>query len=161
MYIILAFKIPKLSLNMKSDENSDLWNFSFCGHQFLPCKYLDNIWEFIENSKKLSTSHIHVCKVNQVFLKKFTALKFFLISYLNTLMESLLSLFFRCWVFHDQNIVWNLRLPSKTTKLPCKGPGPTSMLKIWDSDRRAEWNEELHYRDVSIPIMLFLSWDYF
>ena len=38
---ILVFKIPKMSLDMKSDQNSDFWNFLHWVHQFLLCKTID------------------------------------------------------------------------------------------------------------------------
>ena len=42
-FFALIFRIPKLSLNMKSDQNSDLRNFL---NQILLCKKW-NLWEFI------------------------------------------------------------------------------------------------------------------
>ena len=43
--------------NMKSDQNSDLWNFLHWSHQFFLCKIL--------------TSLIHICKFHQAVFKKF------------------------------------------------------------------------------------------
>ena len=56
-FCCLVFKISKLSMNMKLDQNSNLWNF------------LQR--EFIENLQKMLSSHIHISRFHQTVFEKF------------------------------------------------------------------------------------------
>ena len=51
-FFSLIFEIAKLPLNMKSDQDCDLWNFFTFRSSFLLCKYYKNLREIIENSKR-------------------------------------------------------------------------------------------------------------
>ena len=133
------FKIPKLSLNTKSDHKSNLWNFlrwGHPGHQFLLCKYFKNLWEFIEIRKNVYKKIIW--RFHQAVFKRIHRSQILSNIVFTDSLEScipgpkviifvfLVSGFFMVKLSFDiSNCSVKQQNCRAKCKLPCKSPGPT------------------------------------
>ena len=134
-HLALVFKIPKLPLNIyeirqnlqpeKFSEDS-LVKFTYMNlYMNMACKhyFADFQWIFRD------FSNIYREDIDDLSVKSFTGRYSSLISYIKTVLEFWIPgqksyhLRFSCFrLFHGQLIVWILKLPIKTAKLPNKVP---------------------------------------
>ena len=130
-FIALIFKIPKLSLYMKSDQNCELWNFF-------------KIWEIIENPQKnVYKTNIYIC----VFLSYFVFEDIFGVF---NIRAKKLSSFSPIYAFS-----WLNRAISKL--LRCKSPGQTAQWTVYTSRCLANLSWLSWFSGIYRFILYFLS----